>query len=154
VWYLVGMIISTTERIFLSTGRDIWSREGQLELSAETVPVRKKDIHTAVHVLSGLEATDLAAFITYKQDKPKRTIGKSIGYLVTEVESNGSGLIVPGQLFEDHPEDWVNPRILSAWDALATQDCTPRNTFALPHLSHYLEALRQQELLQAQPAAR
>ena len=125
------MAIVTTERIFTVIGADLLPREGDLIID-DVKPMNTADIDGPLHVVS--------IFLNIRNYKRPNIepVNRELGYLVTRVDHDGSGIIVGGDLIEQKPEDWVNPHLTEMWAFLYNEDYSPQD-FELPKLHAYFQ---------------
>ncbi|HEY1064138.1 MAG TPA: hypothetical protein VGE30_02445 [Candidatus Saccharimonadales bacterium] len=116
------MIHTKTQKIYtVGMGNEIIARGGALELDIDEVVVDLDDLRRPMMV-SGLYPSDVAAFLDFspvnRLGKPKLRHAETIGFLVTQSHA-GDGIIVPGDLVEADPRQWLSPELAAKLASLA-----------------------------------
>jgi hypothetical protein len=142
------MIQPVVESIYGFSNDALWCREGTILLDDITVPTCEKDIDGIIYAEDGLEPTDVAVFMNFYEttDKKRSPIGVMAGYLVTKVDSDGGGILVAGDLFEQDPASWVDTRIRKFFDLMYLEDYSPVD-FNMPILAAHLKHIRRRNHL-------
>jgi hypothetical protein len=62
-----------------------------------------------------------------------------VGYLVTDVQPDGSGILVGGDLMNQDPASWVSERTVAMWQMLKQEEYTLAD-FGLHGLQAYIDS--------------
>lgn len=106
-----------TSRIWhLAEDDTIAVRHGYISVDPDDMPQDATDATRALCISAGLQPRDFAIFAsrigsTLLQDQ-------DAGFIVTDVQSDGSGVIVHSDKVLERPKDWLSPRAIDMWKYL------------------------------------
>lgn len=132
------MSVIAHERIWAFQNDTLLPREGTLILDEQPLH-HSGDLAGPLYVEQGLRPIDVIVFIGYcgLLEEPDTTY--DVGYMVTQVEQDGSGILVGGDMMAAEPKTWMNERVAALWRLLHRADIYLAD-FGLEALDTYVEA--------------
>ena len=141
---MAEMANTSTERIYTKIGVKLLPRGGEVQIDDED-SFYFEDVDGPIHVVSGLLKSDVVVMLrdldasSGDVDHPDVT-----GFLVSHVETDGSGVLMSGDLVESAPRLWMNPHLRELWNFLYDKDYT-FSDFGLDALDGHYESLLSSE---------
>ena len=133
------MVNIKTENVYMiSDVDDLGIRPAEITLEDLESITNEKDTSGILYVAGGLKPRDQVVFLSFSESGNEELPKEPVGYLVSEVnEENGSGILVSGDLIEQHPKSYSNKRIEDTWSYLSRSG-NSLEEFSLFALNEYI----------------
>ncbi len=122
----------------LGHGDGITIRSGTVVLDIDDMPLDAQDAQRALYVASGLTPRDIAVFADIIGHE--RTYEEPVGFVVTTVNPDSSGIIVHGDKISESPRDWASEHTLQLWSYLEQIEPSIFAEFGLRSLQEYIHS--------------